>query len=335
MEERSTLVIRYIDGTLDGAQSERLEALMAADEDFRREVLEMKDIAHSLADLKLSSWEKERRFSDLMRGIGTPYSKKYFHHRLRNILGAAALFVLAFAIGLISGFLFRPSSSSRPVSFQVLPGNMSTVLLPDGSSITLKSASTLQYDASAFGQKERWLKLDGEAFFDVAKNKHIPFVVESSAQVTRVYGTRFNLQSYRNDEQNTLVLIDGSVEVELMDNAGKKLHALKMKPGERCVYDRTSGETTIVSVDKGELEQPWDGNVFFFREKSLAQIVSRLEYYYKARISLDPEIESLSDYSGAVSLGPDVESVLQSLNYDNYFAIVKVDKDRYLLNKNL
>ena len=332
MEEKATLIIRYLDGTLDKEQADRLMQLMREDPALRREVLDMEDIAVSVGESKMTPWEKERRFADLMRAIGG--RRKYVRHQIHKFLAVAAVFVAAVGVGMTVAVLKTSHLPPQPLTLMVEPGNMSALHLPDGSVVTLKSSSVLRYDAASFLQKDRKVMLDGEAFFEVAQDRKHPFIVETAMQTVHVHGTAFNLQAYRDDRANTLVLLSGEVEVELMDEAGKRIHSLGMKPGERCVYDRMSGETQITQLGGGEMNQQWNGNVFYFQNYSLRQIADRLEHYYKVKIDLDEMTGTLSGYSGAVSLSQGVENILNTLNYDRSFSITPMDKDYYLLTKN-
>src|ERR1019366_6846207 len=98
----------------------------------------------------------------------------------------------------------------------------SKIVLSDGSVVTLNSETTLRYPAEFNGQT-REVYLDGEAFFDVAKDHKHPFIVHAGKMNVRVLGTAFNIKSYANDATSETTLIRGAIEVTMSDRPSDRI----------------------------------------------------------------------------------------------------------------
>ena len=106
-----------------------------------------------------------------------------------------------------------------------------TIELPDGRTITLETGKLAkQADGSVmlrmsyaanFGRNERNVQLDGEAYFEVAKNKKIPFYVHTELNTVKVVGTRFNICAYKGSKEFEATLVEGIVDVYSADGNNK------------------------------------------------------------------------------------------------------------------
>ena len=125
----------------------------------------------------------------------------------------AAGFCAAAAIASVGVFIGHKASGVRPDMRQceVIAGSLqkSEVSLPDGSKVWLNSDSRIAYSMT-FGTADRTITLHGEAYFDVAKNEQIPFIVNSSGLSVKALGTKFNIRSFE-DEDVTVTLMEGKV----------------------------------------------------------------------------------------------------------------------------
>jgi transmembrane sensor len=157
--------------------------------------------------------------------------------------------------------------------------------LPDGTTGWLNSSSTLRYSSNFI--KDRQVKLDGEAFFDVYKDKHSPFVVTAKEINVRVLGTRFNIASYENEEDVEVVLEEGS----LLFTETQKNKSYTMVPNDHIRYDKMNKDVTkdIVQPQK---YLSWTEGKLVFRNDPLDVIARRLERWYN--IDVDVKI-NLSD----------------------------------------
>lgn len=135
---------------------------------------------------------------------------------VRHRIAAAAGMAAAFLVGafLVWSLAMKPlaEKSSQMLSFVTEPGQRASVTLPDGTSVELNSATVLQYPA-VFSGKERRVRIDGEAMFDVTSDSRRPFFVETFAYDVKVLGTKFNVEADEDRGVFSTALIEGRVAV--------------------------------------------------------------------------------------------------------------------------
>lgn len=151
-------------------------------------------------------------------------------------------------VKLKSGLLAYQQSSttvSEPVAaINILStprGGQYQVELPDGSKVWLNAASSLKYP-TFFSGKERIVELTGEAYFEVAKNKNMPFKVKVNNMEVAVLGTHFNIMAYNNENTVNTTLLEGSVKVITPTSSKTNV------PGEQAKLS-TNGALNIVDAD--------------------------------------------------------------------------------------
>ena len=151
------------------------------------------------------------------------------------ILGMALLFKQQYSRK--ARVLTSPENDIQQV--YVKPGSKSKIILPDGSVVRLNSSSTLSY-SNDFNKKVREVTLDGEAYFDVAKDARHPFVVHTSNIDIVVLGTLFNVKSYEQDQTIETTLLRGSVEVYNKNDASAP--RVILKPNEKLVFRKNEDD---------------------------------------------------------------------------------------------
>jgi len=158
-------------------------------------------------------------------------------------------------------------------------GGQYRVVLSDGTRVWLNAESSLGYP-TAFNGAERKVVLTGEAYFEVTKNKEKPFIVQSSAGTIKVLGTRFNVNSYGDDNLYTTTLVEGSVQIT--KGSSKKV----LKPGEQARV--TEEKIEVGSVDTGEATA-WKDGEFVFRNLPVPLVVKQLARWYDLQVEFrDP-----------------------------------------------
>lgn len=118
------------------------------------------------------------------------------------------------------GFLineYRYDKLAQLQTVTVPAGQRAQITLADGTKVWLNSESTLSY-RSDFGRRDRDVELDGEAYFEVAKNKEIPFYVNTETNQVRVVGTHFNVCAYKGSNEFETTLVEGIVDIYAYDN---------------------------------------------------------------------------------------------------------------------
>jgi len=210
---------------------------------------------------------------------------------LMNTLSRIAA-ILFIPLLLASAWLFFNPQKTSPsqFAFQEItspPGTRSQVVLPDGSKVWLNAESTIKFSIP-FQEESRDIDLQGEAFFDVAKNPEQPFIVQSGNVKVKVLGTRFNYKAFAEDKNIEVVLEEGQVALSLKRNSGTQ-EAI-MHPGDRAVIEKESGKATIGNENINKYIA-WHSGKLVFDNTPMSEVAQLLERWYGIEVTVqDPEI---------------------------------------------
>lgn len=182
-------------------------------------------------------------------------------------------------------------------------GETYEVRLPDGSSVHLNAASSLTYKASLIENGRRIVKLSGEGYFEVAKDRQHPFIVITSNQEVEVMGTHFNISSYADDVVEKTTLLEGSVR--LSTSVGSRI----LKPGQQSKVK--DGKISIADTDTN-LAVAWKNNEFVFESETIENIMKLVERWYNVEI-IYVGSQTNGKFSGGVSRFDNISKVLQIL----------------------
>ena len=190
-------------------------------------------------------------------------------------------------------------------------GKRSNIILSDGTRVWLNSGSRLVFPP-IFKGSTREVNLEGEALFEVTKNKEKPFYVKTDAFKLKVYGTRFNVQVYEKDDEYNIVLVEGKVSMNLNYN----LHSQEvfLSPNQKASLPRGFNQFEIKNVENTEFYTAWvDGYLTFTNEK-VRNVLQRVARYYNVSIeSVLPE--SVPKIYGKLDLKDDLKSVLDGIAF--------------------
>ena len=167
---------------------------------------------------------------------------------------------------------------------EVPRGGECMIKLDDGTKVWVNAETKLKYPVAFVGDR-REVVLDGEAFFDVAKNEK-PFIVKTSFGDVRVLGTAFGISAYASEPESYTTLVRGKVSVER-----EGIKPVVILPGEQVVTSK-DGKMIKQQVDVEEFVG-WKDGIYVFKEKSLGEIMKTLERWYN--ISVDFQDKSLVD----------------------------------------
>ncbi|MBB6500729.1 FecR family protein [Pedobacter cryoconitis] len=184
-------------------------------------------------------------------------------------------------------------------------GGQYQVNLPDGTKVWLNAASSLSFPVR-FSGLQRKVVLKGEAYFEVEKNKKMPFIVDSKQQKIEVLGTHFNISAYDNERATKTTLAEGSVRVSMTDNNQQEQI---LKPGQQSVVDK---KIKVIPVDVEE-ELAWKDGLFTFNNETLENIMQKVERWYDVKVDFqDPALKE-KHFSGTVSRFDRVSQLLKTL----------------------
>lgn len=189
-------------------------------------------------------------------------------------------------------------------------GRQFAIRLPDGTKAWLNAASSLRYP-TAFQTGERRVSVTGEAYFEVAANAGMPFVIDLPGRgAVEVLGTNFNVHAYENDPAFTTTLIRGAVRVKQGDGD----EAVVLKPGQEAIVPAT-GKIEVRKVDV-ENAVMWKEGFFSFDQTPLPEVLKQLERWYDIEVEYQGGVPDLK-FSGELSRTMDFTGVLRALERTN------------------
>ncbi|MBD0285841.1 MAG: FecR domain-containing protein [Flavisolibacter sp.] len=164
-------------------------------------------------------------------------------------------------------------------------GGQYQVALPDGSQVWLNAASSIHFPA-AFAGKERRVEITGEAYFEVAKNKDMPFIVSISGAEVQVLGTHFNIMAYKEEEAVKTTLLEGSVKFV----SGNKESLLQ--PGQQSQLTK-EGQVKVVSGVDVHAVIAWKNGHFDFEGADIGSVMRQFSRWYDVEVIYNKKVDDL------------------------------------------
>ncbi len=273
---------------------------------------------------KDSAFDLEQRYQKVQARIHANRHERpsFTFGRINSLWKVAALFIFAFLMGLSitqlrsSRILNRLAENQHTI--EVPRGAKISMDLADGTKVWLNAGSRLTY-SNAFNLEDRTVHLEGEGYFEVAKNKRFSFLVEADGVEVEAVGTAFNVKAYPDEASVEATLVEGIVDV----SEGRQ--TIRLKPNQKVSFKRSSarmisranqqGEEEFVAVDPEKIETvdiihtkninpnldiSWRGQRWIFEREKLVDFTKILERRYDVKVyMMDNE---LSDYkiSGSI-----------------------------------
>lgn len=277
-EFRNILIEKHLRGVANPAEEAELQSWRSANAENQRHFKEVKrlDTAMQSMDFGLqadtnSEWQK------LRRQIGKQEAKVVAMKPRFNYLRIAAMFALLLATGwLIKTQFLAGNANTFAAEYTVAKGKTEVVELADGTKVHLNADSKLAV-FSDFNETERRVKLTGEAFFEVAKNKEVPFLIQTGEVTTRVVGTAFNLTAYPDNGMVAINVTEGVVEFADADEK------VRLTANKAANFDVTSGKIKEVPFQQSELA--WQQGGLVFKNEPFALILKDLERKFDVKIA--------------------------------------------------
>ena len=177
-------------------------------------------------------------------------------------------------------------------------GGQYQLILPDGSKVWLNAGSSLRYP-TFFAGAERLVELAGEAYFEIAPDKKMPFLVKSRTQTVRVLGTHFNVNAYDDEPGVKTTLLEGSVQV----------NSQRLVPGQQAYFNEKGIAVKEVDV---EAEIAWKNGEFVFNGEDLQTIMRMVARWYSIEVVYEGPPGDLR-YGGEVSRSKNLSDILKML----------------------
>jgi len=242
------------------------------------------DVDHFIPD-------KEAAWSRIMQEIAKPAKSINWFIQFSRIAAAAVIF---FFIGIAVHYLWTekiPADFLNQYSTVIVPeGQKSMIVLPDGSNVWLNSGSSLKYKSS-FNTKIREVEIEGEAFFEVRKDKSRIFRVNAGPINVDVYGTAFDVKNYKEEKKLEVTVENGNVGV-IKDGA----RVAELTKGKQVIINDESN-TVLLTDANVEVVKAWKNNELIFDGTPFEEVIRYLERWYGVKITIEEKMKKRHNYT--------------------------------------
>lgn len=309
MSEIDTIIQKYLQGKTSEEENLQLHQWIQQSPENKKRLFTEKDIWDSFGfHSNQKKYETLPELELLKKHI--EYKKPNRSIQLKQILQIAAILLVAFGLGWSSQFIsFRPNNQVAETAMQeifVPKGQVNQIFLADGTRIWINSETRLTLP-SVFAPNERVVKLNGEAFFEVAKDKNRPFKVEVKGQQIKVFGTSFNVRAYDNSNKIETTLETGSIQLRI-DNQTTMLN-----PGEQSLFNKTENQLVISKVEASTFSS-WKDGRFEFQNEDLVEVFKVVERWYDVDITFDESTFRGMHFSGVIKRNKDANHFFEILS---------------------
>ncbi len=272
------VLVAFLKGELDAAQAAAVEAW------YDRSAANRRMLGQVYYILYVSDRINDAAGIDVERSLRQ--FKRRMHAGRRISLRRSAVRIAAAAViaaVLLAGGLTTVLLSKRlaqPVTVVTQLGERSQVVLPDGTKVWLNSSSSVEYVAPFFSRQRR-VKMEGEAYFEVEHDRRAPFVVSTNGLDIEVLGTRFNIRNDDNEHRVTTVLLEGAVKAYA---SGREQASVRLHPAQQLAFDTRTHAMRLTDCPSAERSINWIDGRFCFEHDTFGEIVAELKRYYNVDI---------------------------------------------------
>ncbi len=229
----------------------------------------------------------KRMLGNIEKGIRTEKPRYHFKKVIYPIAVAATILLLANYVL----FHFTPFSSKQPIGQVPKPFLVNNTtrsilkkVLPDKSTVWLSPGAKIEYGANF--QSHRVVRLTGESFFEVTKDKQHPFVVYSEHITTKVWGTSFRIRDSHRSASAEVAVVTGKVSVRAKGTNNKEVMLL---PKQLVVYEVVKQHLKMQAADRTTDLQIWQKTNLVFEKTILKEVIEALNKEFQVQITLDEE----------------------------------------------
>jgi transmembrane sensor len=246
-------------------------------------------------------------------------------------IAALWLLISGTAAMLATHYLFKIGQISAPIKFAIIktePGERKLLTIFDGTKIWLSPSSSIKFPDQLIGNL-REVQLEGEAFFEVAKDKSHPFVIHSDHMDTRVVGTSFNVQSYKGQTKFKVTVVTGIVKVSGYLASAKVQHDVVLKPNQQSQFDKQNGTLKGIDFPDAQLMLKRKEGILTYDVSPIKEVLADLSRYYKVPVEIETKANSCL-FSGEFDTKRPLKIVLEQLAAAINAKVV-IQNDKYIL----
>lgn len=284
------ILIRYLDGALPENETSAVEEWLAASAANQRMLEQLYYTMQVVKRVRVvQSADPEKALQRFKTRIHKQNKKAAIRRTLRMAERAAAVLFLPLLLLSVYMGMHRSRQESRMIEVHTNPGVVSAFRLPDGSQVWLNAGSTLKYP-SDFVADRREVELQGQGYFEVARDEKKPFIVQAGPDyAVEVLGTTFDMAAYEDEEAIQTTLVEGSVKLHLRTIDGKPF-SRKLEPNEKAEFERDTRRLAVATVNT-EYDTAWKNGEIIFRNHPMEQVLKVLSRHYHVKFRVqDPQV---------------------------------------------
>ncbi len=301
------LIVRKFSGEATSEENKIIE-------NWVNESQQNKDFFNDLNEIWISSgqntsndseYDVEKAIQNFINRTKLVKLKSEQRYKLFNVLKYAAMIVLALAIPFTYWIAQKPKTSADTYTTVTCAfGDKTTIILPDSSQVWLNSGSKITF-SNNFKNGSRKLYLEGEGYFSVKKDADNPFFVQTAELNVKVLGTEFNLKAYPDEENISVTLVNGNLQVQ------NEKSAEMLIPGQKVLYKKADHSLIVENLSDLAPETEWTNGRLVFRNTSLEELERKLERWFDVEIEFADETVKTRRFSGTLER----ESILEVISY--------------------
>ena len=216
----------------------------------------------------------------------------------------------------------------------VIPfGNKSQLVLPDGTKVWLNAGSRMAFP-NKFSGKKREVFLEGEAYFEVAHNADVPFLVNTSDISIKVLGTKFNVSAYKTDKVAETVLLEGKVTVKDLSSIGFMAKETVLAPNQKASFNKENKSISVNNEADADFAIAWTEGWFKFSQQNLNTVLNKLQRYYNVQFEYDQNFSTADMITGKLDLKESIEQTMVALG-DVASIQYRINGDKIRIEKKL
>lgn len=290
-------LLKYLKGELDQEEIRMIECWASESEENEKTLVSLAKVynlgqfARTYTDKEVeNAWQKTCDKAGVALRERKPSTKRQW-----VFWSMAAAIVLLLAVNLFLVLKKPEVCMDKAIILTSQQGKFVKYTLPDSTVVTLNHNSSLEFPL-AFNGDERRVKLNGEGFFDVARDEDKPFIVETGKEIQiKVLGTEFNLQSFSSDDIVQVALLSGSVEIS---RNGVTDFSYVMHPSERFTCNVSDWEMTVETLN-GITGVEWMSNKLVFMDTTLKEVARQISNHFGVYMTIDDESLNAIRFSGS------------------------------------
>jgi ferric-dicitrate binding protein FerR (iron transport regulator) len=303
----SELITGYFRKSLNQEGMDEFYKWVNENPDNKKLFFEAKTIFDAVSDSAIpdmnDSWQ---RLLDKKTSEGRNKRISLWRHMGRYAAVASIAIILTSAF-----FVLFNTNESAPLSAEYITGDgiqSDMLILPDGTKVNVGPKTNFHL-APDYGKRNRVVYLEGEAYFDVAKQKDKPFIVKVNGQDIEALGTKFNVMAYASDSIYTTTLLEGSVSLSTGNITKKTI----LKPDQQFTYNKHTRSVTITEVE-ASLYTAWINGYYYFSDQNLKLILSKLSDIYGVTFEVLSDTLINKKFTGTFYKGQSVKNIIEIIN---------------------